>query len=483
MSNDFRHSVRVLLCVGCGAPLELDPATATASCQYCGATNLVGPRQEPALAPPAATPLDEGERRRRLARQVGRPTLPPPALANLVPDGVLEPWKVAEVFAVWQSTREEARVAASFDAAERLVYLTMVLANHYAREDRRRQRAMFESALAVVTLPRHQQILRGYLSRAATRDGDLDDAAAWLAPCDTLSDDLETDTAFRLSRAYLDTARGDWAAVQGALGTAGEHVPVADAAAPLALLIRANAVERAGDAEGAATLLRGAMAAGPSARLTLEQIRELHQDWGLCPASWEAAEQAHTVVAARSARDSAGGGVGSLFYWIGLGLNVLSCGGIAVGGGSGVGALALGAVPMVVRLRSAQLHELEMVAGVLGSVAFTVFVGLFTTLPMGLIFWGLGRGLRNAARTAERLRLHGKRARGEIVKVRPTGTEINDVPQVELTLRIHLDDRAPYEATTRLLLSAGEQARLIPGRRIPVRVDPKDPSAVVVETD
>jgi hypothetical protein len=33
------------------------------------------------------------------------------------------------------------------------------------------------------------------------------------------------------------------------------------------------------------------------------------------------------------------------------------------------------------------------------------------------------------------------------------------------------------------LLSAGEQARLIPGRRIPVRVDPKDPSAVVVETD
>lgn len=481
--HSFDHSVRVLLCSACGAPLELDLGSTSTTCSYCGGSNVLVARDDAPLVegPQATAPVDEAERISRLRRQTGRPLLPPASLEGLLPNGRLEPWKVQEVFAVWQATREEVRTSGAFDAAERLLFLTMVLSDHHAKTDQLRQRAMFESALVVLTLPRHRQIVRGYLSRAATREGDLEAAEGWIAPCDRASDDLDTDTAWRLSRAYLDSAREDWAAVLSVLGRANDAVPITAAAAPMAKLLRANAVERAGDPAAAEALLREAMAEGAMVRASLEVLRERHRDQAWCRVSYPRAEAAHTAKAAKAA-GAGPGGVGGVFYWTGLALNVVSVLAILGMVVAGIVALVVGVVPTVVHVNRSVASTFGAVAGVMGTVAFTLAMVLPTTLPMGLIFWLVGRGLRNSGKRAERLRLHGRRGTAEVLGWSSTGMSVNDVPQMKLQLRVDLADAEPYEAEATMFLAPHELAALR-GATVPVRVSPDDRNQVLIETD
>src|SRR6185503_4105620 len=104
-----------------------------------------------------------------------------------------------------------------------------------------------------------------------------------------------------------------------------------------------------------------------------------------------------------------------------------------------------------------------------------------TFVPMGLIFAGIGFAMRKAAKRAERLRLHGLRGTGQVMNVSPTGLSINNVPQYAITMMVLLDGRAPYQATSKMLIS--NPAQLIPGSRVPLRVDPQNASDVLVETD
>ncbi|MEJ7732997.1 MAG: hypothetical protein WKG00_27845 [Polyangiaceae bacterium] len=136
---------------------------------------------------------------------------------------------------------------------------------------------MCESALDALTLPRHRQVMRGMLSRAACDEGDLEAADAWLAPCDSWSDDLETDTAYRISRAYLDTALARFQDVKKRLSS---RPPIMDAHEALAVLLLANAWERSGDRSGAMELLREARQS--DARMARDLARA-HAASKLCP--------------------------------------------------------------------------------------------------------------------------------------------------------------------------------------------------------
>lgn len=480
----FSHSVRVLLCVSCGGPLELDLAADQSACSYCGAVNVLAARDDsPMVAGPAAVPVDEAQRMQRLRMQVGKPLLPPPALEALVPGGRIDPWKVQEVFAVWQSTREETRNTRSYDAAERLVYLTMVLANHHSQhQDPLRQRAMFESALAVFTLPRHRQVMRGFLSRAAAREGDLEAAEAWLAPCDTRSDDLHTDTAYRISRAYVDTRRKAWTAVHDVLGAGAADVPVADHSEPLAVLLRANAWEQRGDLARATELLREAMKRGVAVRTSLESILAVHADWGLCRQTFQRAEAAHTAQAAKSAGGPLGG-VGGIFFWIGVLLLIVSVICIVLMALFGVGAAVAGVIPALIRLRPAMSVSIASFAGICGTLAFVCLMILPTTLPMGGIFTAIGYAFRKSAKRAERLRLHGIRGTAQVLGLRPTGMSVNDVPQMELTLRVQLPDTDPFETKTSMLLPPHLAGQFAPGVTVAVRADPDNHREVILESD
>lgn len=435
------------------------------------------------VAGPAALPLDEAQRRLRLEMQVGKPLLPPPALEALVPGGRIEPWKVQEVFAVWQSTREETRTTHSYDAAERLVYLTMVLANHHSRhEDPLRQRALFESALAVFTLLRHRQIMRGFLSRAATREGDLEAAEAWLAPCDTRSDDLDTDTAYRLSRrpSTPDGAHGprsttcsDPARVTSRSPTTPSRSRCCSGPTP---------GEQRGDLRRASELLQEAMARGAAVRTSLESILAVHPDWGLCRQTFQRAEAAHTAQAAKSAGEAMGG-IGGFFFWTGLLLLLVSVGCVVGMALFGVGAAVAGVIPAVIRLRPALSVSLASFSGICGTLAFVCLMILPTTLPMGGIFTAVGHALRKSAKRARRLRLHGIRGTARVLSLRPTGMSVNDVPQMELALRVQLPDTAPFETKTSLLLPPHLAARFASGITVAVRADPDDHREVILESD
>jgi hypothetical protein len=52
----------------------------------------------------------------------------------------------------------------------------------------------------------------------------------------------------------------------------------------------------------------------------------------------------------------------------------------------------------------------------------------------------------------------------------------------ELTLDVHLQDREPYRAARRIVLELSTAPHIAVGAQVPVRVDPKDGSKVLVVT-
>lgn len=458
MDTTFSFQLQILLCTHCGAPLEASPAGGQISCCYCRAVNQLSVRDDrPAFAPQQA-PISEQERINRLRAQDGKPLLPPPSLQALVPNGQLPAWKVQEALAVWQATRQELRVTANFEAAERLLFLTMVLSQHFMEQtDKLRQRAMLESALEVFTLPRHRQVMRGYLCRSACRLGDLQAAEQWLAPCDRQSDDLETDSEYRYSRAFIDTATGDWNAVLRTLGGRFEDVPIQDAMDAVCSVLRANAWERLGHMQAAVELLQQAMAKqGASGRQAISKVIGINAGMRLCEQSYQVAEGQHALVAGKAAAASAGGGIHRTFF-----INGVLC----LAGAAGCMLLMLS----------------DLLFNVPSGAALGSGIALVTLLPMGLIFGGIGYTMGKAAARAERLRVHGILATGQVLGAQTTGMSINNVPQMAIRLQILLQGRPPYEATTKMLMSAGVAHALVPGTSVSVRVDPDKLSDVLIE--
>jgi hypothetical protein len=309
MNTTFSYALRMALCQNCGAPIEAAPGGGMFACRYCGAQNQLVARNEQPILAHQPQPLSEAERVMRLRQQDGRPLLPPPSLQSLVPDGQLLPWKVNEAIQVWNSTRNELKLTGNYEAGERLIFLTMVLANHFSdSNDLLRQRAMFESALDVCALPRQKQIMRGYLSRCAARQGDLAAAEQWLLPCDRQSDDLETDSAYRFSRAFIDTARGNYNGVLHVLGSGTKDVPLMDAVDAVCAVLRSNAWERVGQLQTAVALLSEQMQSGAQDRLAIGKIVVKVSRLGALPAELSGGELAAQRSRRVAGRDACGWG-------------------------------------------------------------------------------------------------------------------------------------------------------------------------------
>ena len=341
MNTTFSYGVRMLMCSHCGGPLQVAPTGGSFPCQYCGTVNQVATRDERALVDVAhRPPVNEVERIQRLRAQDGKPLLPPPALQGLFgPGGEIPPHRMQEALAVWQSSRNELRTTGSYEAAERLLFLTMALSNVFSQaKDLVRQRAMFESAFEAFTLPRHRQMMLGFLSRNAAKMGDLASAERWLSMCDPQPEDLESDSAFRMSVAFIATARQDWNRVLQTLGPNNTDVPIMDAYDILAAILRANAWERAGQLQGAVVVLQETMQkCGAQGRMVIEQILRANAEWNWCAASFPAANAAHASQAGQHAAASQGGGVGTF-----VGPNLMLIGAVAavVAGSSGAGVMA-----------------------------------------------------------------------------------------------------------------------------------------------
>jgi hypothetical protein len=460
MDTSFSHQSRIVMCQNCGGAIQAAPAGGTFPCGHCGTPNALAPRDDrPVAIATGAPPLSEADRITRLRAQDGKPLLPPPSLQALMPGGQLEAWKVQEALAVWQATRAQLRGVNDFDAAERLLFLTMALSNQFA-DDMIRLRAMYESALDVLTLPRHRQTIRGYLARNAARRGDVQAAEAWLAPCDTRSDDLGTDSAYRFSRAFIDTVSGNWNGVIAVLGAGPDDVPIMDAMDPVCAVLRANAWERLGQIQTATDLLINYMSrGGASGRQTVTKIVELYKDLGLCQGSYLQANASHSAVAGKAAAARASGGIHTVFVPLGAVFLVIGL---------------VGTVALIADTAGLEL-PVSLPSGVSG-------IGV-TFLIMGLVFFLIGRGMAKAAARAAWLRANGISAKGQVVNIAPTGMRINGVPQVRFDLMVQVEGRAPFQASTKMLVNPAMLGQFGPGSSIPVRVDPRDPSNILIETD
>lgn len=470
MRTHFTAEIRVLLCEACGAPLEAPVAGGQFACTYCRAMNMVSTRDErPTLGMPAMpVPIDENERLRRLRMQDGRPLMPPPSIQHLFPNGAVEPWRVQEVFTVFQQTRKEVKATHSPEAAERLYFITLVVSNHLSQEnDPGRLRALLETSLDTLELPRHKQMLRGMLARNAVREGDLMAAERWIGPCDPRSDDLESDSAFRLARSFIDTAKGDFRSVLGWVGAVDDQVPVADSMDASVAVLRANALEKTGDLDGAVRALRDRMGkSSASGRMAIEKFVALSPQLQLCPQSLPAATRGHAQVASQHMASATGGGVGIFMMILGGFLLVLGMGvGLAV---SGLGGVLTSADPRI---------GLSALPGLIGG-------GLGGCLGPGLgglITGGIGFALWKNGRDAAFLRLHGLPARGTVLNLQATGTRINHVPVVRIHLRVEREGAPPYEAYAKQLLDMNARAQLVPGAVVPLRVHPQKPDKIAIE--
>jgi hypothetical protein len=454
----FSPRVRVLVCTHCAAPIQSALGGGVAACSGCGAQHHVAPRDDRPLAP--SDYVDEARRMAHLRAQDGRPRELPAALKPLAPTGQLEEWKVNEAHQVWHATLREVRSSGGADASERLTLLTLLLWNHLAGrpEYLLQSRALAETALDAVTLPRHRQLLRGLLSRAAARDGDLPGAEEWLRPCDPRSPDLECDTAYRFSRAFIDTAYGRFQEVLSVLGGGPDDVPIQDACDAGCAVLRANAWERLGQLQPAVAILDAAMRAGGRAvRDAISATVAASPQLALCPTSLPLATRSQVAHASQAASGMAGGGVAGILAATGTGLLV-----------TGAGTVVLCAF-------------LGFMTGDLLMCALIGVLCLVTLVPvaLGLRRWGKSFGAE--ASRAARLQVHGTAAHARILRATPTGTQVNQSPQMALDLLVHVDGRSPYQATARTFVSFASLGMLVPGTMVAVRVDPSDPTSVALE--
>jgi hypothetical protein len=96
-----------------------------------------------------------------------------------------------------------------------------------------------------------------------------------------------------------------------------------------------------------------------------------------------------------------------------------------------------------------------------------------------LVLIGL-RWMRSAAKK-DRISTTGVAGTGQIMGLRQTGVTVNDQPQVELDLLVTIPGRSPYRAEVKEIVPLIMLSRL--QGTLPVRVDPAEPDAVVIQWD
>ncbi len=278
----FGFEVRVLVCPQCAAPLEVAAAGGPTTCRYCGQTSVFSPRPPPTPVGDHQGAVRDPARLERLRAQHETPDLPPPDLmpllqSRLAGDGVQQA----------QRLLADQRVTPPSPTRDvRLHWLTVGLFNAFAGpEHGLRQRALIQSALELMGDPRRRAVLTGMLARNAVRAGELEAAWSWVSHMDPASESLVADSAYRLSRAYLSTARHAFDDVLFVLGRGLHDVPIDAGDALMCGMMRANALERGGLVDEATAQLRAFVEHDPALADLMRQVVTANPSLHLCAQS------------------------------------------------------------------------------------------------------------------------------------------------------------------------------------------------------
>jgi predicted RNA-binding Zn-ribbon protein involved in translation (DUF1610 family) len=462
-TNAFSLDSRTTLCESCATPMQGPSQGGTLACPKCGKPHVLAPRDmRPVAGVGAQSQLTEVERIGKLRQDDDKPALPPEELTPLMDGGGLAPGKQQEALALWQQTRQELKNSPTSEAETRLMCLSRWLVEALGDEpDFVYLRAFFESELDVVTKPSHRQTLLCALSRSACRTKDLTAAEGWLAPCDPRPLELKSDTAVRGARALIDTLRGNWNGVLGTLGRSDTDVPISAFWQIYCGSFRANAHDRLGRVQEATAQLRTLL----SSAAGRDVVGWLVKEWKLCPQSYPVAlAEVQSAAAADHAR-RAGGNLGLVFMLIGALEPVI---GLVWGG------LLLGHYLGKVQILEGPPAELE-------TLLTAITVGVIT-LATGAGMIAIGFVLRRKGEAARQLLLRGTSVKARVISTARTGVTVNELPQWKIDLTILPEGQPTYEASSNVMLGESAAAKLTQGLVIYVRVDPKDPANVLIET-
>ncbi len=370
-------------------------------------------------------------------------------MRSLCARGGLDPAKVGEATQLWETALTEVRTTPSYPSEERLFWLLFLLARHHAENgERPRAQQLLEATIPYLNDPRHAQIGFGLAARNAGAMGDHDAAARWAAQLDPRSEDLQIDTNYRFSVAYVALLRDDMQTVLQVLGSEVDDVPISDAYDDVCGVLRAHAHERLGRLDVAQRQL----ARFASSLKGLEAVQEIVQlnapNLQLCPQSLPPVEQRvqqmfQNVIATRSGINLRG------FFIIPI-----------LGLGAALGGEALES--------SLDPPWNEIVPGVLvGALVLVIIVLVFKTVLRGTM-------------QRQRLIQVGARGTGQLLVIEQTGTRVNDQPMVRLRMLVEVPGREPYTVLHHEVVPLIRLQQLVPGSSLPVMVDPKDPTVMAV---
>jgi hypothetical protein len=280
--------LRLHRCEGCGAPIEIPLDGGLATCGYCGAQH-VAERRAPRASNASSPPGNDG------AWVAGaddpRSPFPPGFMAEFRREAGKH--KTFEQTAAWFAEKRAALKPGDRISEAWAVGAALRLNAWYAaRRDHRGSRALMESLLDVLRGPEIRDLMRLSIARDAARAGEIENAEAWIAQCDSGSDVLDLDSERRITRAVIAEKKKDYPEMLRVLGARGGEITFSSWLVPLATVLRAHALEHLGRGYQAYREILACMAHEPEtiqiltfqamthgiAKATLERFRKV-QTW------------------------------------------------------------------------------------------------------------------------------------------------------------------------------------------------------------
>ncbi len=392
---------------------------------------------------------NEAMRFERLRAQDGKPLMPPPNMLALCKGGGLNPAMADEANRQWTAALTEMGQMPSYPTEERLFWTAFLLARHFAEVHQRpRVEPLLRQTMPYLQQVRHQQVLLGLQIRNTAAMGNVDAAVQMLPQLDAQSEDLQVDTGYRFTTAYVAVLRGDAQLALSVLGYNEGDVPINDAYDMVCGVFRVHAHELMGNLDIAQKQLQ-AMAATPQQIAVVEEIVRGTPQVALAQHSLPKVKQLVTQIHQNAIVTKSGINVGKLVLFPVVGTFVAI-------GASGAASEFLdpplsGIVPGVI-----------ITLAVVGSIALT----------FGQIFKG--------SRLRKQLMQTGIEGTAQLMSVTQTGTRVNDQPMLRLHMLVHLPGQQPYAVVHNEIVAEIRLAQVQPGVLVPVRVDPKDRALMAI---
>lgn len=89
-------------------------------------------------------------------------------------------------------------------------------------------------------------------------------------------------------------------------------------------------------------------------------------------------------------------------------------------------------------------------------------------------------GLADYQQKVQHLNAVGRPGTATVTAIRQTGTMINENPECDIDLQVVVDGGPPYAATVRQTIAMIAIPSFQPGKEVPVKVDPQDPSSLII---